>query len=377
LHGMKSGRVFMTTDAVGGVWSYALELARGLSGADIETTLAVMGPVPDMDRQSDARSIAGLTLIQTGLPLDWDRNVDEARLADAGADLADMARDVRADVVHLNSPMFAAHSRFPAAVVGLCHSCLTTWWQAVKCDVPLPGEFVWRGKLLREGYERCQVLVAPSLAFARATAAAHGLDATPTVVHNGRNNRVPIATPQPVTAAVFTAGRLWDEGKNALTLDRVAALLNSPIDAAGSTVAPGGENVRFEHLRILRLLSETQIAARLAMRPIFISISHYEPFGLAVLEAALAGCALVLSDIPTFRELWDGAATFVPATDAPAIARSLNTLLDQPGVRQQRGMAAAERASSYSTARMTNQMAAIYADLTGASSFLQRARQVA
>ena len=38
---------------------------------------------------------------------------------------------------------------------------------------------------------------------------------------------------------------------------------------------------------------------------------RFEPFGLAVLEAARAGCALVLSDIATFRELWDGAALFV------------------------------------------------------------------
>ena len=45
----------------------------------------------------------------------------------------------------------------------------------------------------------------------------------------------------------------------------------------------------------------------------------YEPFGLAVLEAAQAGCALVLSDIPTFRELWDGAALFVAAATTPRL----------------------------------------------------------
>ena len=37
-------RVLMTADAVGGVWHYALELARGLSGSDIEVVLAVLGP---------------------------------------------------------------------------------------------------------------------------------------------------------------------------------------------------------------------------------------------------------------------------------------------------------------------------------------------
>ena len=56
----------------------------------------------------------------------------------------------------------------------------------------------------------------------------------------------------------------------------------------------------------------------MARTAVFVSPALYEPFGLAVLEAAQAGCALVLSDIPTFRELWDGVALFV----APVIARA-------------------------------------------------------
>ena len=36
-------RVLMTADTVGGVWTYALELARALAGFGVETTLAVMG----------------------------------------------------------------------------------------------------------------------------------------------------------------------------------------------------------------------------------------------------------------------------------------------------------------------------------------------
>jgi hypothetical protein len=42
-----------------------------------------------------------------------------------------------------------------------------------------------------------------------------------------------------------------------------------------------------------------------------------EPFGLAVLEAAQAGCPLVLSDLPGFRELWDGAALFRRPVEVP------------------------------------------------------------
>src|SRR3546814_15067984 len=59
---------------------------------------------------------------------------------------------------------------------------------------------------------------------------------------------------------------------------------------------------------------------------IFVSPSLYEPFGLAVLEAAMSGCALLLSDIPTFRELWDGAAVFTPAGDSDALADRLQAM---------------------------------------------------
>ena len=36
-------RLVLTTDAVGGVWTYATDLARGLSARGVEVTLAVLG----------------------------------------------------------------------------------------------------------------------------------------------------------------------------------------------------------------------------------------------------------------------------------------------------------------------------------------------
>jgi hypothetical protein len=50
--------VFMTTDAVGGVWSYSLELARGLAGHGVAIQLAVLGPEPD------ARQIAAADAVR-------------------------------------------------------------------------------------------------------------------------------------------------------------------------------------------------------------------------------------------------------------------------------------------------------------------------
>ena len=86
---------------------------------------------------------------------------------------------------------------------------------------------------------------------------------------------------------------------------------------------------------------------KVAGRPIFVSSALYEPFGLAVLEAAQAGCALVLSDIPTFRELWDGAALFVSPHDDRALAAAIVRLLGDRSYRAERAEKAVERAARY------------------------------
>ncbi|MDT8266320.1 glycosyltransferase, partial [Roseomonas sp. DSM 102946] len=61
----------MTADAVGGVWTYALDLAEGLAARGWRTTLAVLGPAPGMSQRLQARQVPGLDLHLTSLPLDW------------------------------------------------------------------------------------------------------------------------------------------------------------------------------------------------------------------------------------------------------------------------------------------------------------------
>src|ERR1051326_8323524 len=106
------------------------------------------------------------------------------------------------------------------------------------------------------------------------------------------------------------------------------------------------------------------MARQTAWARVFVSVSLYEPFGLSVLEAAQAGCALVLSDIPTHRELWDGVALFVEARDDQGFADAIGDLLDDSSKRQHLGETARERALQYSPGQMALGMTQIYARLT-------------
>jgi glycosyltransferase involved in cell wall biosynthesis len=93
----------------------------------------------------------------------------------------------------------------------------------------------------------------------------------------------------------------------------------------------------------------------------YVSVALYEPFGLGVLEAAQAGCPLVLSDIPSFRELWAGAAIFVPPDDEQEIARSLAMVMADEGLRDRLSRRARYRAVLYSAESMGKDMMRLYA----------------
>ena len=393
-------KVLMTADAVGGVWTYAADLAAGLAQRGVEVVLAVLGPEPS--RESRDRFAGDLRVVSA--PLDWTAETPEAVL-DAGLLVAELAERERVDVVHLNSPALAAGDAFRAPLVGVCHSDVKTWWAAVKTG-PLPPDLAWRAALTGRGYAACNALLAPSRSFAEATAAAYGVDA-PTVVLNARNPFLPVADKEvarsdgggareasgterrvgssalsrgpsgppghlPSDAGgeighpfVFTAGRLWDEGKGMAVLDAGAGSLSAPVLAAGSLDGPNGAAFAPEHLTALGSLSARAMAEHHAAAAVFVSPALYEPFGLAVLEAAHAGRPLVLSDIPTFRELWDGAATFVRPGEADALAAALQGLLADERARDRLGRAAAARAARFTMDATVEGTLAAYRGVAG------------
>ncbi|WP_246179678.1 glycosyltransferase family 4 protein [Microvirga thermotolerans] len=349
----------MTADAVGGVWQYALDLSAGLCRKGAQVVLAVLGPDPSPAQKSAAEA-AGVDLIATGLPLDWIAQ-DAAEVEAAGRAVAELAGRTGADIVHLNNPALAASADFAAPIVSICHSCVATWWRSVRGGA-LPEEFVWRTELVRRGYAASALLLAPTKAFALATQETYGLSGPPRVVRNGRRPAQVEGSPT-ADPFVFTAGRLWDEGKNFSVLDRAAARLSIPVIAAGALEGPNGARVEASHARVLGSVTDDEVARHLGLQPIFASAALYEPFGLAVLEAAQAGCALVLSDIPTFRELWGEAAEFVPPDDPEAFAKVVEELAGDEERRRRMGEAAKARSRAYSVDAMCAGVMTAYGDL--------------
>jgi glycosyltransferase involved in cell wall biosynthesis len=343
-----SNRILVTTDAVGGVWRYSVELAAGLAERDIGVILASMGPPANPAQRTEAEAIPGVAFVETGLPLDWTAP-DPASLAASTAALHALAARFGARSVHLHAPALVGNAPWPIPVVAVAHSCVATWWRAVRGGA-LPPDLTWRAAATGEGLCRANVAVAPSRAFAAALRAEYGVERI-RVIHNGRRS-VPDAAP--AARAVLAAGRLWDEGKGMAVLDQAAAGLGAPVRAAGGVQGPGG-TVGFANLDLLGTLDEAGMARARSTATVFAAPARYEPFGLAVLEAAQAGQALVLSDIPTFRELWDGAALF--ASDG-GLAAALRRALDDPAPL---AATARERAGRYTAASMAARTSVLHA----------------
>src|SRR5690606_35619550 len=284
-----------------------------------------------------------------------------------------LARAARVDLVHLNTPSLACDGGFEAPVLSACHACRATWWSAVR-DGPMADDVRWQSQAMWQGLLRSAASVAPSAAFAEAIARTYDAP-RPFVVHNGR--RPPLPRPWiKREREVFTAGTLWDPAKNLAWLDAAAALVDAPVIAAGALESPGGERASFRNLWTPGRLPSAGVRDGMARAGVFVSTALYEPFGLSVLEAAQAGCPLVLADIPTFRELWGGAAVLVEPDDVDGLAGALRRLLDDPAEAARLGAAAASRAGRYGIEPMVSGVLDIYRMLNPAQ-FIPPAREVA
>jgi glycosyltransferase involved in cell wall biosynthesis len=349
-------RVVMTIDAVGGVWRYGVDLARHLGEAGIACLLVGCGPEPSAAQQEDCRGLNNVALRWSGLPLDW-MVADAAALADVPRTLLTMVRDWRADLLHLNLPSQAVGVADGIPVVAASHSCLATWWRAVKVG-ELPRDWRWQQELTGRGLRRADVIMVPTISHGAATTEVYGSLAQLEIVPNATNPQISHYAKQPF---VLAAGRWWDEGKNAALADAAAALSHWPVRLAGALNGPNGSPGALRHAEILGPLSSGAMQEQMSRAGIFFSPALYEPFGLAVLEAAAHGCALVLADIPTFRELWTDAALFVAASDSAGFSAAINHLADHPTEREILAQRAIARAAEFTYARQVEGIQRVYA----------------
>ncbi|MBU8536749.1 hypothetical protein [Falsiroseomonas tokyonensis] len=102
---------------------------------------------------------------------------------------------------------------------------------------------------------------------------------------------------------VFAAARWWDEGKGGALLDAAAGRIGWPVQAAGACRGPKGQAFHFAHAQAPGPLPH---AGRGADAPrgdlrLAVPLRAFRPCGAG--GRAGGGGALVLADVPTYREI--------------------------------------------------------------------------
>lgn len=340
-------KVLMTADTVGGVWTYCVELAHALAPHGVDVHLVTMGRGLDQGQRAEATVFASVR--DSTFPLEW---MDDpwSGVDAAGEWLLGIEENVRPDVVHLNGYVHASLPwRAPTLVVA--HSDVLSWWRAVHGE-DAPASWDTYRRRVGDGLRAAGRRVAPTAAVASDVLRSYRVEDV-AVVPNCR--RTALLAPQAKEPFVVAAGRVWDTAKGMDALCRVAPSLPGRVVVAGETTQalPGVEQ--------LGPVPFAELATLMGRAAAFAAPCRYEPFGLSILEAGLAGCALVLGDLPSLREVWAGAATFVG--DDAALAQALTELLQDSGLAAARGAAARERALTFSPERTSRGYLEQYAAL--------------
>jgi len=266
-------KLLMTTDAVGGVWTYSLDLRRALAADGVDIVLATMGPPPSDDQRKDARRLPNITLRESTFALEW-MNDCWPDVAAAGSWLLDLEDEFRPDVVHLNG---YAHANLPwsAPVVVVGHSCVLSWWQAVKREAAPAAQYRPYRAAVRNGLRAADVVVAPSVAMLEALERHYGpLPGDTRVIANGRDRAMFV--PREKQPFVMTAGRLWDEAKNVAAIEAVAPRIDWAVYIAGEQSSNGDAGAQqLDGVRRLGRLSASQVAEHLGRASIYALPARY------------------------------------------------------------------------------------------------------
>ncbi|MGE5411836.1 MAG: glycosyltransferase family 4 protein [Clostridiales bacterium] len=348
-------RVLMTTDTIGGVWTYSLELARALEPLNIEVVLASMGTLPDNEQKLQASKISNISLFESTYKLEWmeDPWLD---VFEAGEWLKDLEVLTQPDLIHLNQYSHGALDfQAPTLIVG--HSCVYSWYSAVKHHEPHMAWHRYKQEVSK-GLKKADLVTAPTEAMLSELKQHYGNFNSGHAIYNSRS--VNEFLPKRKEPFILSAGRLWDEAKNISNLAYIAPKLKWPVYVAGEKEDPDGRFIDFQGANWLGKLSGREIAKWMGRASIFALPAKYEPFGLSPLEAALCGCALVLGDIPSLREVWEDTACFVPPEDYQTLFDALTELIDYPALRTEIAKKVRKRALYFTPKTMAENYSSVY-----------------
>lgn len=349
----------MTTDTVGGVWTYTLELCRALRDYNYEIHLLALGAKPDEWQIQEIKGIDNVVFYPGNLKLEWMEN-PWADVEKTNIKIETLCKIIEPDLFHFNNYV-CLRSQEAIQKVTVFHSCVQTWWLAVKqCEVPT----TWNRYVehLENACNASNVVIFPTDAIRREAYKVHAITAPYDVIYNGRT--LDITENVEKEKIIFCTGRIWDEAKNLMMLCELASQLPWPVYVAGNNANPNtAEKVTLNNIRFLGKLNPDELQYWLERTEIYVNPALYEPFGLAVLEAAKMGCALVLSDITTLQEVWQENAVYFDPRKENELEEAILKLINDDMLRKSYKDKAQKHSHKYQSKDMANAYDKVYKSL--------------
>ncbi len=353
--------VLITSDTVGGVWTYTQELVCGLAHSGHRVTLVSFGKLPSAHQTTWMQTLPNVDYRPTEYRLEWmetaERDIEESRRY-----LEMLVREVQPDILHFSQYCYGDIDADVSRIV-VAHSDVVSWWNAVHGKEPDDSPWIRRYREhVKNGLRAADLVVAPSAWMLDAVARHYLAPRARAVIYNGRTPQL-FSPDQDKEEFVLSVGRIWDEGKN------VALLLQlehaSAVRVVGWEQEPGREKKAppncSKNVQLLGPESQRELRELFASASIYAATSRYEPFGLSPLEAAFSGCALVMNDIPVFHELWGDSALYFQRNDPESLAELIAELKHSPGLREQYGVRAYRTAcQKFTASRMVAEYAHAY-----------------
>ena len=362
--------VLITTDTLSDVWTYTRELVTGLVSRGIRVTLVSFGEVPLPQQTTWMDHLQLLDYRPTAFRLDWMQDA-QRDFKDSSAYLADLARELKPDLLHFNQLCYGSLP-VPTPRLVVAHGDLISWWKAVHGREPDPGRWLqWYRQLLAAGTSRADLVVAPTVWMLDSLRMSYVRPSRDLVIYHGRN---PVYF-NPYVAkedSVLAIGRLWDAGRQVSLLTQYNHPLPVCIAGAEAPLEAGAAAIRTDvkvavdevRVAVKGPQTEAQLRTLYSRASIYAATARYEPFGMSAVEAALSRCAIVANDIAPMRELWGDAALYFRANDAESLAGLVRRLSADRELRQGYANRAYQRAREcFTSMRMVEEYLRVYRNL--------------
>jgi glycosyltransferase involved in cell wall biosynthesis len=271
------------------------------------------------------------------------------------------------DLVHIQgSPYAAFDSKHPLVLT--VHSPLVEEGKYYplgnKAKVPV-------GKLFeRRSFKRADAIIAISASTEQCLVERYGVPAGKIVrIPNGVDLERFKPLPKPEVPRILVCARL-DKRKNIPeTIEALAHLQEYAFDFA--IVGDGPERGSLEALaervlprtKFLGAVADDDLSRMYGEANIFVTTSRSEGFGLTVVEAMASGCAVVVSDIPTHREIVADGSDALVYTGLDDLIEKVRLLLTSPEKRSALGKAARISSLAFSWDAVVSKTLDVYKDV--------------